>query len=71
MPHPTEDILPNLTCRGCGKPLSKKIRRRGVAKTYRRHLSSSPDCPLMGRGEAIDDSDDHKRALRKAGASPS
>jgi hypothetical protein len=56
MPHPNDDVLPDGTCRGCHVPLSRPIRRRGVTKIYRRHLSRSPDCPFngKGRGEQIE-----------------
>jgi ssDNA-binding Zn-finger/Zn-ribbon topoisomerase 1 len=52
MPHPTEDVRPNGTCRVCGDQLSAPIRRRGVTKIYVRHLNN-PNCSTKGRGEPI------------------
>jgi len=52
MPHPTRDVQPNGRCRVCGDRLSVPIRRRGVSKIYRRHLSN-PNCSTKGNGEPI------------------
>ncbi len=52
MPHPPNDVRPDGTCRVCGDRLSAHIRRRGVTKIYRRHLSN-PDCSTKGNGEPI------------------
>jgi Ni/Co efflux regulator RcnB len=52
MPHPPNDVRPDGTCRVCGDRLSAHIRRRGVTKIYRRHLSN-PDRSTKGNGEPI------------------
>lgn len=51
MAHPTKDITRQGTCKVCGDRLSKVIRRKGVRKAYRRHLTN-PNCSeTKGRGE--------------------
>ena len=53
MPHPTEDITSNGTCRVCGDRLSEPIRKENGKQEYRRHLTN-PDCEeTKGRGEPI------------------
>jgi Hypothetical protein (DUF2513) len=50
MPHPSNDVLPNRTCRVCGDRVSRPIDRQGVSKIYCRHLNN-PNCSTKGNGE--------------------